>query len=221
MLVVADPGLRELGRTINARRLSIWTKIVEFYQSPAERGNPNDRLKSLPEARFRPKGALPVLKGSAGQIRRLVPFFAQLVASWGPQTHSAEHCLVKKAMLHLHECYKCLSSKSGLSPTYLRDQAAAYGQCLQELHQQHPTKYALKAKLHQFQELCSSGHRPASTWNYRDEDFGGCLSRMCKVEGGRRSANAISTTCLSRFCLKQPVPSLLSCKKRPSSSNSE
>ena len=154
-LVVAEPGLPELGRTIEARRLAIWKMIEQFY-------------------RHKP----PSLKASAGQIRRLVPFLAKLVAAWGPTTHSPEHLLVKKAMMHLFECYKCLSSSSGLPMSHLKSEASSYGQCLKELHEKFPDKYDLKPKLHQFQELCSSSHRPALTWNYRDEDFGGCLSRM-------------------------------------------
>ena len=160
-LVVAEPGLAELGRTIEARRLAIRKMIEQFYHSPEEKHNTNDRLKHLPCSRFRHKP--PSLKASAGQIRRLVPFLAKLVAAWGPTTHSPEHLLVKKAMMHLFECYKSLSSSSGLPMSHLKSEASSYGQCLKELHEKFPDKYALKPKLHQFQELCSSGHRPALT----------------------------------------------------------
>ena len=203
VLVVAEPGLSSLGTTQDARRLAVWRQIEAFYKASHVS---SDRLPALHAKRFRTKP--PSLKAPAGTVRQLVPFFKAFVAPWSADTMNAEFMAVKAAMDALYECYQCLS-QSGPELQHLKEQSAMFGLQVVALHQAHPDKYALKPKLHLFLELCSLGVRPAVTWNYREEDFGGALAAMSHRAGGRKTPLAVSRTCLQRFCIRAPPPNFV------------
>ena len=200
-LFVDPPGLPNWGSTIEARALTLWNMLLDFYQ---KQGMRSDKLKSLPVSRFRLNP--PVLKAQAATVRKLVPWLVQLVGYL--DTSLEEHKKVVVGMLALAECYKCLSAKSNAPVDYLKTQAAIFGQQVASLHELKPDKYALLPKMHLFQELCSQGIQPSQGWLYREEDFGGSLAAMAHKEGGVDTAPSTSTTCLSRFCISAPPPSL-------------
>ena len=60
--------------------------------------------------------------------------------------------------------------------------------------------WTITSKLHLFQEMCIfSSARPALTWTYRDEDFGGIMAALSRRRGGRNTALGVSRTTLQRF----------------------
>ena len=200
------------GPTIDDRALTIW-HISTYYR---ERKQSTDKLKALPVSRFRTKP--PCLKGMGATIRKLVPFFVQLVSKL--DVSNDEHQAVMSGMFALDQCYQCLSHSARLPPNHLRDQAALFGQRLVYLHQMNPERYHILPKLHMFEELCSLGVRPSNNWLYREEDFGGSLSAMSHRDGGMDTALAASRLCLNRFCLNQDMPALLPEAQQTSSSSS-
>ena len=103
-LLVDPPGLPNWGSTIEVRCLTLWNMLLEFYK---RQGQKSDKLKCLPESRFRLKP--PVLKAQAASIRKMVPWFVQLLKYLDPTLE--EHKKVMVAMLALAECYKCLSAQ--------------------------------------------------------------------------------------------------------------
>ena len=203
VLVIYQPGLKCLGNTQDARRVSVWRTMEALYK---DNKISTDKLSELPERRFRLK---PPLKAQAGTIRQLIPFFRGMVEPWTPDNSNAEFMAVKAAMISLSECYACLSSQ-GPSMQHLLEQSALFGVQLSALHALNPEKYALKPKLHLFLELCSLGVRPAQCCNYREEDFGGSMAAMCHRAGGRKTPLALSRTCLNRFCIRAPPPKFAS-----------
>ena len=67
--------------------------------------------------------------------------------------------------------------------------------------------WRVKPKLHQFQHLCeTTGSLPTESWTYRDEDFGGTMSRLARSRGGPRSASAVARNVLLKFIARHPVP---------------
>ena len=65
--------------------------------------------------------------------------------------------------------------------------------------------WVLKPKMHLWLELCSEHSRPALFWTYRDEDYGGGVSRMARRRGGYSSVSAVSRQVLESFRVKQPI----------------
>ena len=178
--------------------MTLWNLLLAFYK---KQGMQSDRLKSLPTTRYRHRP--PFLKAQAATVRKMVPWFVQLLQ------YLDEHRRVIIAMMALHECYKCLSKDSKHPPEYLQQQASVFGTQVASLHNQYPEKYSLLPKMHMFQELCSQGIRPSQTWLYREEDFGGSLAHLAHKEGGVDSALSSSKTCLMRFCISAPPPTLM------------
>ena len=211
-LIVGPPGLSDFGSTIEARRLTLWNLLLDFYKKERMQ---SDKLKSLPFTRFRHKP--PVLKAQAATVRKMVPWFVQLLKYLDPGND--EHRKVMIGMLALNECYKCLSRTSSHSPDYLKEQASVFGIQAASLHAQDPDKYALHPKMHLFQELCSQHIRPSHFWLYREEDFGGSLAEMAHRDGGLDSALSSSRTCLMRFCISAPPPTLVSHSRGAASSS--
>ena len=67
------------------------------------------------------------------------------------------------------------------------------------------TAWRVKPKLHMLLELCSEGSRPSTFWTYRDEDFGGSVSRMVRRRGGLLSVRAFSKSLIDKFRMHQPM----------------
>jgi hypothetical protein len=118
-----------------------------------------------------------------------------------------EELAAKTAARHLNECYKNLS-RDVYNPDTMADNARKF--CLLQvgLEQFHPdTKlWRVKPKLHLFQHMAESKSCPSSSWNYRDEDFGGGLSRMSRRRGGKDSPWATSSRVLIAFVAKHTLP---------------
>ena len=208
-LFVHPPGITGFGATIEDRRLTLWHMLQAFYK---EKGMQSDRLKALPLTRFRLTP--PILKAQAATVRKIVPWLVQLLRFLSFEVE--EHKLVMVAVMALGECYKCLSHTFNKGADYLQKQAAIFGENVASLHRLNPDRYALKPKMHLFQELCSQGIRPSQSWLYREEDFGGSLAEMAHKEGGPDTALSTSRTCLHRYCISASPPSI----GAPSSSSS-
>eukprot|EP00971_Amphidinium_carterae_P314516 6251687-Amphidinium_carterae.1 len=60
-----------------------------------------------------------------------------------------------------------------------------------------------------FLELGVLGVNPSDVWLYRDEDFGGSLAKMGRVQGGHTSASSCSKLVLDKFRIKEQLPAIL------------
>ena len=50
---------------------------------------------------------------------------------------------------------------------------------------------------------------PSHYWNYRDEAFGGTVSRLARRRGGRKTARSMSLRVLNNFRIREPIPRIV------------
>eukprot|EP00971_Amphidinium_carterae_P335580 6471519-Amphidinium_carterae.1 len=150
----------------------------------------------------------PKLRGYAGHIRKAIPFFAWLVEQWPNQLEavSQEQTLLMQAMQALAACYDCLSHSSKGD---LKLQTTIFACLFKQLHGLSPAKYHPRPKLHMFLELGAMGVNPSDVWLYREEDFGGSLAKMGRVQGGHTTAASSSKLVLDKFRIKERLPAIL------------
>ena len=164
-----------------------------------------DRLHNLVVTMIKPKKGNIELSGSAAQIRALVPFALQYVNSWGPEELDRERLGARLCMRHLARCYDFLSAAVEGEDTLLQH-ALAYHQNLQGLHGLNPTRWQIRPKLHLFLELAAEPGTPSSSWNYREESYGGSVARQSHRRGGSATPLAMSRTTLTKFCANEALP---------------
>jgi hypothetical protein len=113
----------------------------------------------------------------------------------------------KLAMMHLDQCYKALSRSSMFAADVLQEHSVKFSLLYVALERAHEgtRDFRVKPKLHLFLELCRERGKPALCWNYRDEDWGGTVSKMSRRRGGLLSVQAFSANMLQRFKMQQPV----------------
>ena len=90
----------------------------------------------------------------------------------------------------------------------LLDNALAFHSTVRTLHAMNMLRWQLRPKLHMFMELALEGGTPSSSWNYREESFGGSVSKQSHRRGGLASPLAMSRSCLTKFCCKEKLPRL-------------
>ena len=171
-LVLCD---RTLARNEELRCAWLWAEVQEFYRNSGT----TDKLHNLTVRMIKPKKGSIELSGSVAQVRALVPFALQLVESWEDGGLDLESLGAKEAMKQLAICYRFLSP--ALETGSLLDHALGFQQLLQNLHAISPKRWQLRPKLHMFLELAAKGSNPSSSWNYREESFGGSLARQAHV----------------------------------------
>ena len=167
-----------------------------------------DRLHNLVVSMIKPtKGAIE-LAGSGAQIRHLVPFALRLVNGWEVAELDAEKIGARTCMRHLARCYAFLSRTIGATEDSLLSNALAFLQNLKGLHGWNSARWQIRPKMHMFLKLAAEPGTPSSSWNYREESFGGSVSRQSHRRGGLGSALAMSRSALTKFCAKEAIPRL-------------
>ena len=112
-------------------------------------------------------------------------------------------------MRHLSECYSFLSADVEARAMSLLDCSLAFHTTLRALNEIHEKRWQLRPKLHLFMELCKEPGPPSSSWNYREESFGGSVSRQAHHRGGLSTMLSMSRATLLKFCCKEAIPRLL------------
>ena len=195
---------RAYGRNVEARCAQLWREIQDFYN----REHVADRLHNLTVTMIKPKKGPIELTGSGAQIRSLVPFGLLLVDAWvdplGPEAFAA-----RSSMRHLSRCYEFLRAAMPPQQDSLLDNALAFHGSLLVLHGLHPERWQIRPKLHMFLELCAEEGPPSSSWNYREESFGGSVSHQAHRRGGFGTPLAMSRGVLTKFCCKELLPRLI------------
>ena len=195
---------RQYGANEDERVAWIWGQIQEYYA----REGTQDRLLNLTRSMIKPKTGSIELSGSGAQIRSLVPFCLQMVNTWEPPL-DGEAYQARAAMRHLSTCYSYLSTAMEAQDMSLLDSAVAFHSVLRGLNAIDAKRWQLRPKLHLFMELCREPGPPSSSWNYREESYGGSVSRQSHHRGGVSTLLSMSRTCLAKFCSKEALPRLL------------
>ena len=184
-------------------------KIQAFY---GRRGT-EDKITAFNLKTFkRPSKNQPAkLRGSASQVRALIPFVKELADELVDEATPKEFAL-KIAATHLTHCYQALAKSS----------ASCRNEALYSSSQAFASQYyalylggdgvcfRCKPKMHLFLELCGQpGVVPNSCWCYRDEDFGGPVARQCRMRGRWKNLTAYSGHAFDMFFTKNAVPRIV------------
>ena len=197
------------GTNQEARCHALNDKIQAFY---TRRGT-EDKLKGFKHASFkRPSKNQPAkLKGSASQVRAIIPFVKELAEEMGDDRVPQE-AAIKIAARHLSHCYQALARSSAScrdEALYSSSQAFAL-QCYALYLAGDGVSFRSKPKTHPFLELCSQpGVVPNAFWCYRDEDFGGPIARQSRMRGMWKNLTAYSGHAFDMFFMKNPVPRIV------------
>lgn len=62
--------------------------------------------------------------------------------------------------------------------------------------------WKIKPKHHAMLEMCLQDSNPADTWTYRDEDVGGYLAGLARLQGGHHNAKSVGISVLNRWRAK-------------------
>ena len=195
---------RRLGANEEERCAWLWASIQEYYRAE----NVADRLHYLVKTMIKPKKGSIEMAGSGAQIRSLVTFALRTVNGWEPADLDAELIGARACMRHLAKCYSFLSAAAHEGEETFLQHALAFHHNLQGLHSKNPGRWQMRPKLHLLLELAAEGGPPSSSWNYREESFGGSVSRQSHHKGGMGTPLAMSRSALTKFCAKEALPRL-------------
>ena len=195
---------RTHGNNVDARCARLWAMIQDFYT----REQTPDRLHNLTVTMVKPKRGAIELSGSGAQVRCLVPFAKELVDAWA-EPLDVEAFTARTCMRHLARCYFFLQQDLQPQADSLLDNALAFHAGLLVLHGLDAKRWQLRPKLHMFLELCKEQGPPSSSWNYREESFGGSVSHQGHIRGGFSTPLSMSRGVLTKFCAKESLPRLL------------
>jgi hypothetical protein len=197
------------GATKEARCKALDGHIQAYY----DKHGIVDKLKEFLPKSFAPdkKTRPPRLKGNAASTRALVEFGAEIAEAFLSDDDPIE--LAIKAAAHaLLNCYNSLHlSNEAFAHAAMYNSskvfASQYG-ALWEAHGKGPS-WRPMPKMHLFLELCSAGSEPQKFWCYRDEDFGGSVSRQSRMKGSWKKIAAFSQHGLDLFKMKNPAPRIV------------
>ena len=182
---------------------SLWKRIQTWYKT----NKIKSQLGNLTPEMIRKEKSAPKLRGKAAQIRALVPFAAELAAELC--VGSQHNQTVKNVVLLLAEVYSYLDVNpwpAQAAATATRKFVLLYQSLEAEaLAKQEGSLYwRVKPKFHLFIErvefVAVEQGSPKAFWTYRDEDFGGQLSKLAARRGGVRNPATIALQLLRCFC---------------------
>ena len=198
------------GRNEDVRCKALGDEVFDFY----DENESEDRLKEFQPKTFassKKSTIPPKLKGSAAVCRTLVPF--GLIAA---QRHLSDDDPKEKAMKsaagHLKNCYDGLrASNKACSHEACYESAKAFALQYRALYRAYGDGVTWRPmpKMHMFLELCSSRTEPEKFWNYRDEDFGGSVSRQSKMKGSWKKLGTYAKHGLDLFKMKNKAPRIV------------
>ena len=136
-------------------------------------------------------------RSGAAEVRALVPYGGEVLTGLmaghegaGPVTLS-----VHEAMKHLHQCYKLLGwdFAEQVEAGEMLMHGLAFHHLIVTLHGVDPERRLLQPKHHMFLEMLGEKTRPSLYWTYREESFGGSLSRqgLCHLDEPRSVVQAL------------------------------
>ena len=119
---------------------------------------------------------------------------------------------MKQAAKDLLNCYNSLhDSNHAFSHNALYDSSKKFALQYGALHKAFGDGVAWRPmpKMHMFLELCAADTEPQKFWNYRDEDFGGSVSRQARMKGRWKNLTCYSRHALDFFRMKNPAPRIV------------
>ena len=161
-------------------------------QAYYKEGQPSSRLQNLTLLMIRKStSSSPKLRAKAAEARSLVSF-ARAIAEELEKT-------IKQAARLLEVCYQNLRY-------YQHDEmlqcATKFLLLIAPLEDLEQKLWKIKPKHHAMLEMCLQDSNPADTWTYRDEDVGGYLAGLARLQGGHHNAKSVGISVLNRWRAK-------------------
>ena len=151
------------------------------------------------------------LRCRAAQCRALVPVVCRLCEELCDLNDPVEEAIAKAAH-HLKEVYACLSGDHPDPEAQMKDHSIGFALQYVALHdhfnEDDDRLFIIKPKMHFFLLLCSEGGRPSRNWCYRDEDFGGSISKAARRRGGMSRPMTTSMKVLECLAIGTPRVSI-------------
>ena len=200
------------GNNQKERVQALWHRTQAWYDANKIKA----RLGNMTAEMIRKDSGCPKLRGKASQIRALVPFAAQLALEFCSANNPHENT-VKNTVLLLAEIYSYLDVTpwpAAAAATATRKFVLLYRALETEAiaKQADSVFWRVKPKFHLFIELVEfvavQQGSPKAFWTYRDEDFGGQLSKLAARRGGVRNPATIALQLLRCFCCLDRIENL-------------
>jgi hypothetical protein len=196
------------GTTNHQTASELFKDIHTFYKSRQPEDLPG-KLDNLTYSMLGPPSKPPSLRSKAGEARALVPYALELGRRVLDPNDVQEQTILA-ACQHLNDCYINLSP-ARFSAESLKTSSRKFCVLLVALEAaaNDASKWAVKPKLHMFQELCETMDTcPSLTWTYRDEDAGGAIMQVARRRGGSNNCWATGKNMLDKFRAKHSIPIL-------------
>ena len=193
------PKLGVANQEENIRRL--WARILAFYK---ENSTPS-RLQSITRDMIKDGAEPPKLRSKAAECRYLVPLAAQLARE---NASGVEGETIMHVTQHLNQLYEFIRMDE--FPVELASETCRRMCILLSALEEHAMTqgsicWRMKPKAHLVQELLeyqtTQEGNPKLFWTYRDEDWGGWLSRCAQRRGGHATPESVSLQVLRRFMI--------------------
>ena len=143
-------------------------------------------------------GSAPKLKAMAGCTRALYPWLLEECHKMLDPSNGIDAAILE-ACVQFNRCCTAALSKSRAYPrAAMKEHGQKWVLLYNGLAQRDPAVFRIKPKMHLFLHMLEDGDIRAS-WTYKDEDWGGTVSRMARRRGGVMTQKAFSCAVLDRF----------------------
>jgi len=198
------------GPNEDERCKALGAEVFDFY----EQNDVEDRLKEFEVKTYSSSKKTtkpPKLKGSAAECRALVPF-GLIAAQRHLRDDDAFEKAMKSAASHLKNCYDGLrAGNRACSHDAFYESSKAFALQYRALYRAcgNGVSWRPMPKMHMFLELCSSRTELEKFRNYRDEDFGGSVSRQSRMKGSWKLLGTYARHSLDLFRCKNQAPRIV------------
>jgi hypothetical protein len=191
------------GRNKQQKVASLWSRIAAFYT----RNTCETKYDALTVLMIKKNKEGPCLRGSAAEIRSLVPFGLELAAELLAAGDQKDLTILQCAK-NLADLYNCLH-KATFCAERLAMHVKRFCVLYAALHELSEDKcWKLKPKFHLLAEMGMDDTNPSDQWTYRDEDFGGTVARLSRRRGGPNTVMSTGRAMLLKFMASNAVPAL-------------
>ena len=182
------------GSTQEQKVRNLFVTMQAYYKE----GQPSSRLQNLTLLMIRKStSSSPKLRAKAAEARSLVSFARAIAEELLGDTQLEK--TIKQAARLLEVCYQNLRY-------YQHDEmlqcATKFLLLIAPLEDLEQKLWKIKPKHHAMLEMCLQDSNPADTWTYRDEDVGGYLAGLARLQGGHHNAKSVGISVLNRWRAK-------------------
>lgn len=194
------------GSTHAKKVQTLWLRMQAWYKL----NKIKSKLDSLTKDMLKQRDKGPKLRGKAAQVRALVPFTATLaseVLQASPHNDMVRNCMAMLAELYtfLDEVPWPADRAAVLARKFVLLYCALGREAMAKSTDGTSVYWRFKPKFHLFLELVEfvapDQGCPKLFWTYRDEDYGGYLSKLAARKGGQRTAEKIALRVLQAVVL--------------------